>query len=157
VSAGGTSIVRDSNGNFTGNEDCWNGSGGGISTMEALPQYQLFLANKVGTHRGTPDWAADANPGTGVAVYSTTGCGGWCQVGGTSVSSPVLAGIVNAAGNFHPNNQIELSNTYHDYFAGIGSYRHYFYDVQVGNNGAPAGVGWDECTGLGSPRNITGF
>jgi kumamolisin len=157
VAAGGTSIIRDSNGNFTGNESCWNGSGGGISQYEALPQYQLFLANKLGTKRGTPDWAADANPGTGVAVYSTTGCGGWCQVGGTSVSSPVLAGIVNAAGNFHNNNQIELGNTYHDYFQGILSYRRYFYDVQTGSNGMPAGVGWDQCTGLGSPRNISGF
>ncbi len=157
VAAGGTSIVRDSNGNFTGQEDCWNGSGGGISQYEALPQYQLFLANKLGTKRGTPDWASDANPGTGVAVYSTTGCGGWCQVGGTSVSSPTQAGIVNAAGNFHTNNQIELANTYHDYFEGILSYRRYFFDVQVGSNGMPAGVGWDQCTGLGSPRNITGF
>jgi kumamolisin len=157
VSAGGTSIIRDSNGNFTGNEDCWNGSGGGISTIELLPQYQLFLANKLGPHRGTPDWAADANPGTGVAVYSTTGCGGWCQVGGTSVSSPTLAGIVNAAGNFKNNNQVELGNTYHDYFQGILSYRRAFYDVQVGSNGAPAGVGWDECTGLGTPRGISYF
>ena len=157
VSAGGTSIIRDSNGNWTGNEYCWNGSGGGISTLEPLPQFQLFLANKLGTKRGTPDWAADANPGTGVAVYSTTGCGGWCQVGGTSVSSPVLAGIVNAAGNFHNNNQIELANTYHDYFEGILSYRRAFYDVQVGSNGAPAGVGWDECTGLGSPRGDSYF
>ncbi|HTV65091.1 MAG TPA: S53 family peptidase [Bryocella sp.] len=157
VAAGGTSIVRGSNGLWTGAEYCWNGSGGGISEFEALPQYQLYLSNKFGTKRGTPDWASDANPGTGVAVYSTTGCGGWCQVGGTSVSSPTLAGIVNAAGNFHNNNQVELGNTYHDYFEGILTYRRAFYDITVGSNGSPAGTGWDECTGLGSPRGDSYF
>jgi kumamolisin len=36
-SAGGTRIIRDGSGNFTGEEDCWSGSGGGISQYEALP------------------------------------------------------------------------------------------------------------------------
>jgi len=101
VSAGGTKVIRDTSGNFTGEEDCWSGSGGGISTMEPLPQFQLFIGNRTGPHRGTPDWSADASPASGVAVYSSTGCSGWCQVGGTSVSSPVLAGIVNSANSFH--------------------------------------------------------
>ena len=107
ISAGGTHIVR-SNGSFTGEEDCWSGSGGGISTIEPLPNYQLIIGNITGPHRGTPDIAAVADPNTGVAVYSTTGCGGWCQVGGTSVSSPTLAGIVNAAGSFVQHSASEL-------------------------------------------------
>ena len=59
VSVGGTTIVRDSNGNFTGEEDCWTGSGGGISLYEPLPQYQLIIDNLTGLKRGTPDVAAD--------------------------------------------------------------------------------------------------
>src|SRR5271157_4809987 len=115
VSAGGTRIVRDSNGNFTGEEDCWDGSGGGISLYEPVPHYQpvfgrLGLGKGVlGPKRGTPDLSADASPDTGVAIYNTTGCGGWCQVGGTSVASPVLAGIVNEAGSFLSLTLIELS------------------------------------------------
>ncbi len=108
VSAGGTRIIRDGSGNFTGEEDCWSGSGGGISLYEPLPNYQLIIGNRTGPKRGTPDIAADASPNSGVAVYSTTGCGGWCQVGGTSVSSPMLAGIVNAAGSFAPRTSSEL-------------------------------------------------
>lgn len=155
-SAGGTRIVRDSNGNFTGEEDCWNGSGGGISTMEPLPNYQLIIGNKTGPHRGTPDIAADASPNSGVAVYSTTGCNGWCQVGGTSVASPMLAGIVNAAGSFRQQTSSEQSTLY-GWYRNPGLYRKYLYDVTKGSNGAPAGLGWDECTGLGTPRNLAGF
>jgi len=156
ISAGGTTVRRDGNGNFTGEEDCWNGSGGGISTMEPAQQYQLFIGNKTGPHRGTPDWAADANPGSGVAVYSSTGCNGWCQVGGTSVSSPVLAGILNSTGTFRSSTFLELSRTYQFYVQPV-RYHTDYYDVTQGSNGASAGPGWDQCTGLGSPRKPSDF
>ncbi len=158
VSAGGTHIVRDSNGNFDGQETCWSGSGGGISQYEALPQYQLILGNILGPHRGTPDLAADADPTTGVAVYNTTYCGGWCQAGGTSVSSPVLAGIVNSTGTFANLTQAEL-NTAYSWYRNPGQYHKYLYDITQGSNGGNGGgakFGWDQCTGLGSPRNLPG-
>ncbi len=155
VSVGGTKVTRDSNGNFTG-ETCWFGSGGGISNQEPLPQYQLLLMNKLGTKRGTPDWAADAAPASGAAVFSTTGCGGWCNVGGTSLASPMLAGIVNAAGTFGNHTVNDLAKTY-QYYRNPGKYRHFFFDVTSGSNGQPAGVGWDQCTGLGTPRDPSGF
>jgi len=154
VSAGGTRIRRNS-GLFTGEEDCWNGSGGGISTMEPAQQYQFIISNLVKTHRGTPDWAADASTLSPVAIYSTTGCGGWCAVGGTSVASPTLAGITNAAGSFLLHTATELSRTY-GYYKNPGIYHTIFYDVTVGNNGKPAGPGWDQCTGLGTPRKPLG-
>ncbi|MGA2371017.1 MAG: hypothetical protein ACLPPV_09120 [Candidatus Korobacteraceae bacterium] len=154
VSAGGTRIRRN-NGLFTGEEDCWNDSGGGISTMEPAQQYQFIISNLVGPHRGTPDWAADASTLSPVAIYSTTGCGGWCAVGGTSVSSPTLAGITNAAGSFLLHTATELTRTY-TYYKNPGLYRTIFYDVTAGNNGAPAKPGWDECTGLGTPRKPLG-
>jgi subtilase family serine protease len=156
VSAGGTHIVRDSNGNFNGQETCWDGSGGGLSQYEALPNYQLMIGNIAGPHRGTPDWASDADPNTGVAVYSTTGCGGWCQVGGTSVSSPTMAGITNAAASFASRTASELQKTY-NYYKNPGIYHTIFFDVTQGSNGSPAKFGWDQCTGLGAPRKLSGF
>jgi kumamolisin len=156
VSAGGTHINRESNGNFEGTESCWDGSGGGLSSMEPVPSYQFIISNLVGPKRGTPDLAADADPNTGVDVYSTTGCSGWCQVGGTSVSSPVLAGIVNAAGSFEPSTRAELTKTYHEYQRPL-LWKTNFFDIVTGNNGAPAKFGWDECTGIGSPRKLAGL
>jgi kumamolisin len=158
VSAGGTHINRDSNGNFTGTESCWSGSGGGISIYETLPHYQFAIQNLTGPHRGTPDLAAVADPYSGVLVYNTTLylCNGWCIVGGTSASSPILAGIVNAAGGFLNNTNAELTKTYGEY-KNLALYRTNFFDITTGNNGAPARGGWDECTGIGSPRKLGGL
>ena len=155
ISAGGTSVQRDSNGDFTG-ESCWGGSGGGISLCEALPQFELYVANKTGAKRGTPDWAADANPGSGVDVYNSSSCAGWCTVGGTSAAAPVLAGIVNQAGGFSASTARELSKTY-QYYTNPVNYHTKFYDVTTGSNGLPATTGWDQCTGLGSIRVPSAF
>ena len=158
VAAGGTHIIRDSGGNLTG-ESVWSGGGGGISQYEPLPNYQLIIGNITGPKRGTPDISAVADPNTGVGVYSTTGCNGWCQVGGTSVSSPVLAGVINAAGSFRKHTASELATLY-GWYRNPGLYHAYIYDVTSGSNGGSCGsakVGWDKGTGLGTPRNLAGF
>jgi hypothetical protein len=43
------------------------------------------------------DISWDANPNTGPAEYDTYGESGWFTVGGTSVSSPAVAGEIGAA------------------------------------------------------------
>ncbi len=96
-------------------ENAWNefpyygATGGGISTYWAQPAYQNipytgYTAGNGGstTMRNVPDVAADAAVTTGVAVYVASQ-GGWNQVGGTSVSSPLWAGYlsnINAALNW---------------------------------------------------------
>ena len=79
------------------------------------------------------------------------------MVGGTSVASPVLAGIVNASGSFHSSTSAELTQTYTEYGLGIGSYNKYFRDIQIGSNGYSAKLGWDQCTGIGSIKNPQGL
>jgi kumamolisin len=101
VSAGGTRINRDASGTFV-NETGWSGSGGGPSKYESRPAYQNIIQTIVGGKRGVPDYSFDADPSTGVSVYDSTSCSGnsgWLVFGGTSVSSPSLAGIVNSAGS----------------------------------------------------------
>ena len=155
VSAGGTTIQRDGSGNYTG-EKCWSDSGGGISRFEVRPTYQHIIGNIANARRGTPDWAADADPASGVAVYSSSYCGGWCRVGGTSASSPILAAIVNQLGNFMNSTNDELTKTYNEY-TNPAQYHRYFTDILTGSNGAPATFGWDTCTGLGVPKNPQGL
>jgi subtilase family serine protease len=163
VCAGGTHINR-SGGNITVTEACWSGSGGGLSVVEPRPGYQNInnVKTKVGNFRGIPDMSADADPATGVAVYNSTSCGGWCVVGGTSVASPLLAGYVNAAGHFRASTNAELTQTYiFDSSSALGywynpnPYPPYppFFDI----TGGRATAGWDQCTGIGSPRNVGYF
>ena len=151
VAAGGTTILR-SNGDFTG-EEGWSGSGGGPSTFESRPAYQDGIQDIVGNKRGTPDFSAVANPATGVAAYDEDGNIFWFQVGGTSVSSPLLAGIVNSDGHHAGSTTDELTHVYR----GIkGQYAQKWRDETTGNNGFPAMKGWDFVTGIGSPLTTVG-
>jgi subtilase family serine protease len=163
VSAGGTTILRNSNGLFTG-EAAWLYAGGGPSQYESRPSYQNIIKKIVGTHRGTPDFSSDANPYTGVAVHAEYACnngyGDYCQnnwiiIGGTSVSTPTLAGIVNAAGTFNTSTKAELTEAYNDY-GNPTKYKADFTNITVGSNGYACKKGWTYCTGIGSPKTYKG-
>ena len=155
VSAGGTTILRKSNGYFE-EESGWVDAGGGPSQFESRPSYQNVIKGIVGSHRGTPDISADANyPVSPVAVYSQLGCGGWCFVGGTSVASPTLAGIINAAGEFKTSTKAELTQAYNEY-NNPTKYAKFFNDITAGSNGYSCAKGWEYCTGIGSPRTLKG-
>jgi subtilase family serine protease len=114
-------------------------------------------------NRSVPDMSFNADPASGVWVYDTDEGGGWYVVGGTSVSSPALAGIVNASNNrlgmtppgggyYKP---YELDLIYAQLLSNT-AYNLNFYDVKTGSNGHAAGVGYDQCTGVGSPRGHLG-
>lgn len=173
VSAGGTTVNRDANGNFL-SESCWSGSGGGISAQEIWQSPPVF-GNGMGpwtsyqypqfglNARGTPDLSFDADPASGVYMYDTYGYGGWLTVGGTSVASPSLAGIVNLSknqlgeapiiGGYYTNQE---NNLIYSQLYSTTAYPANFYDVTTGSNGASAGKYWDECTGVGTPRGKLG-
>jgi len=88
------------------------GTGGGPSAVEARPAYQNHIAAIVASSRGTPDLAALADPSTGVWIFSTSTCGGWCIAGGTSLATPVVAGIFNASGVFASSSVAALATIY---------------------------------------------
>ncbi len=175
VAAGGTSLLRNPNLEFDA-ETCWSGSGGGISSFETYAmaysgghsgpwadfQYSIFGQGP----RATPDLSFDADPSSGVYVLSGVN-GGWYIVGGTSVSSPSLASIVNRAGSKLGSVNINALNG-DGYFTAAennllysqlptkAAYAANFYDVSSGSNGHPAARGYDLCTGLGTPRGVGG-
>ena len=154
VAAGGTTNSRDANGNLQA-QLAWSSTGGGPSKYESRPSYQSAISHTVGSKRGTPDVAADADPNTGVWVYNIPYCNGWCIVGGTSAAAPVWAGIVNAAGRFSASSQVELSAIY----SNLGKAAD-FTDIAQGscgpNQGCVSRAGWDFCTGAGSAFGILG-
>jgi subtilase family serine protease len=87
----------------------------------------------------------------------------WYIIGGTSVSSPALAGIVNSAGTFLANSAAELTRIY----SNLGSGN--IYDVQYGTCGpreayltrvavpGNAALQYDACTGMGTPLGRGAF
>jgi kumamolisin len=147
VSVGGTYFNRDQNGNFV-NETYYTGGGGGdISPYEPIPSYQSGIASIVGTHRGYPDVASDF---CCAVIYLQ---GGWYSVGGTSWASPTFAGIVNGAANKQQSSKDELTRIYSE-LANPTEYEADFNDITLGDSRCK--IGWDLCSGVGSPRTYAG-
>jgi len=159
VAAGGTTTAHNPlTANFL-SERAWDLAGGGSSAFESRPFYQDVIQSIVGAKRGVPDLSFDSNPVTGAWVFDSTpvqgGGSGWFIVGGTSLASPALAGIVNAAGNKLGSSQAELSLIYSNL-----SITTDFNDISSGFCGPTAGLssklGWDFCTGVGSVKGKIG-
>jgi len=139
----------------TRTETAWNGSGSGCSSFFARPAGQASAGTGCSRH-AIADVSAVADPATGVAVYDSTpfnGQSGWFKVGGTSVSSPIIAAVIALAGNASSvTNSFPYSHT--------GSLN----DVTSGSNGTcptaqwcNARTGWDGPTGLGTPNGTGAF
>lgn len=147
VSVGGTYFNRDQQGNFV-NEVYYTGGGGGdLSPYEPRPAYQNGVVKVVGSHRGYPDVAADF---CCAPIYLQ---GGWYSVGGTSWASPTFAGIVNAAAHKAKSSVQELTAMYKE-LANSTEYADDFNDITQG--GSQCKTGFDECTGIGSPKTYSG-
>jgi kumamolisin len=135
-------------------ETVWNdgsqggATGGGVSTVYPLPVWQATakvpkIDGKAG--RGVPDVAGNADPETG---YQVRVDGENEVIGGTSAVAPLWAGLVALC-----NQQLGKPAGFLNALLYTGaSERASFRDITTGNNtGYKAGVGWDACTGLGSP------
>ncbi|HYL28274.1 MAG TPA: S8 family serine peptidase [Candidatus Nitrosotalea sp.] len=92
LAVGGTQLEK-SGSNFT--ETVWDGAGAGCATTITKPSWQH---DPLCSGRTISDISAQSGCSPGVAVYEA-GYGGWTSVCGTSVASPLTAGIVALAGN----------------------------------------------------------
>lgn len=164
TSVGGTSLYSTPSTARGYTEVAWAGAGSGCAddTPPALGQ-PTDISTLCGGHRTDSDVSADADPNTGAAVYDdyapfSNEPYGWIVVGGTSESSPFVAGVYARAGNL---SQVEGPSTLYADPASA------FYDVQLGQNYPPnagcgdalcvSGGGWDGPTGLGTPNGLSGF
>jgi hypothetical protein len=161
IDAGGTTLALGA-GNVYGSEKDWSGSGSGCSLLFSAQSWQAgatgWLATGCGSFRGISDVAADADPNTGASVYDTTrygGRAGWFQVGGTSLASPLIAGVYALAGNAasvsYPASLAYANPTkLHDVIEGPAT-------GKCSTTACKAAVGYDGPTGLGSPNGLAGF
>ncbi len=165
IGVGGTTLNLSTNGGYLG-ESAWSGSGGGTSTYESRPAYQNNWVNIVGSQRGVPDIAWDANPNTGVAIYDSTkyqGQSGWWVVGGTSVGAPSWSALIaladqgraaNSSGFLSSGSTLNVLTDLYSLAGTTGStgYSTNFHDITSGSNGNPALPGYDLVTGIGTPQ-----
>jgi hypothetical protein len=175
VCVGGTSLVKTGLGNPRGwREAVWNtlaldtcggscgATGSGCSNIVSKPAWQ----HDVGcTHRSATDLSAVASVNTPLAVYSVLfrsypGHSPWAGFGGTSLSSPLIAGMFALAGNAatrHGASEIWAKHTaFNDVVTGS--------NVNLGISGpcassviyiCKAGKGYDGPTGWGTPNGTT--
>jgi kumamolisin len=98
------------------------------------------------TGRGVPDVAGVADPNTGYTILfdGTEGV-----IGGTSAVAPLWAGLIALCNEQLGKNAGWLHRTLYGTLAQNKALN----DITSGTNGAyKAAVGWDPCTGIGTPN-----
>ncbi|HSZ43297.1 MAG TPA: hypothetical protein VK817_25315 [Trebonia sp.] len=160
LAVGGTTLNLTASGGVT-SEQAWDSSGGGQSWVEPEPVYQDGVQSS--GQRQMPDVSFDADPNTGVAVYDSVpylGQSGWWEVGGTSLGAPSWSAILADAG------QLRAASGKAPLTAAGDAVQQAVYSLPASvlapvttgpdNGYCPDGcspaAGYDQITGLGSPR-----
>jgi hypothetical protein len=167
VAVGGTSFSTpfDSAGDYVV-ENGWGhgnmsnrpngGSGGGFSPFEPLPSYQQSLPSSLTQfgERLTPDVALDADQNTGVSLYDSYDFPSqpWQLDTGTSFAAPAWAALIAIADEARAAaNKPSLDGPTQTLPALYQLPNNDYHDITTGNNGYPAGPGYDLVTGRGTP------
>jgi pseudomonalisin/xanthomonalisin len=145
MAIGGTTVLTTGT-NVYKSESAWSGGGGGPSTTEAAPSWQVSSGVlHGGTGRGVPDISFDGDPASGSKIVVN---GAIAQYGGTSLSAPLFSGFWS---------RIRAASTKSLVYPDPSIYKFgptnpsLFHDVTTGSNGGfTAAAGWDYTTGFGS-------
>jgi hypothetical protein len=155
VSVGGTTLTKDAS-KRGWHEAAWSGAGSGCSSYEEKPAWQKDAGCE---KRSVADVSAVSDPSTPVSVYDSYKESGWVLLGGTSVATPIMAGVEALSSS-------AFRSAGPSAFARAGNGGQLF-DVVEGENGAcgaesgggldafylcQAEVGYDGPTGWGSPN-----
>jgi hypothetical protein len=170
VSVGGTALKLKSDGTRA-SESVWNtngdadtrgndqasslgAAGGGCSQVYRAASWQLntpgYQKSKCGGKRLSVDVSAAADPMPGFDIYDSYGLHGWASIGGTSWSSPIIAGMWALAGgaNGMPTPSRALYQNDHLRSSTIN-------DVTVGGNGWCGGVSTADCSAAAAALGST--
>jgi subtilase family protein len=198
VAVGGTRLALGAGGSWQG-ETVWNGHGAGGSSCSVEFSAQPWQRTMpdwgslgCAEHRAVADISADADPYTGVAVYDSNGeCeyeeagrvhfGPWCTLGGTSLSSPLIAAAFALAGGSqgvpYPaktlyENELKTPGSLHDVLEGSNGLCAQPFNEETGLSSCSpaneaeqcesklackAAVGYDGPTGVGTPNGLGAF
>jgi pseudomonalisin len=176
VAVGGTTVVANADGSYSG-EAAWNAGGGGLSQFENGSPLQQGVAPNTGSLatanlRAVPDIAMAADAFSGAYnVYAPNipgvgDCSAGCAIGGTSEASPLAMGASARFATYSAQHNLRRG------YMGTYFYRDYihnqngattvngppptqalggFHDIITGANGAYTALpGYDYTTGLGT-------
>jgi subtilase family serine protease len=163
LAVGGTTFHLNSDNTYA-SEAVWSSSGSGCSTYETANSWQTSVSDwsqtQCTSRRGAADVGADADPSSGAAVYDSTPYNGmspgWWTVGGTSLSSPLIASVIALAGGTAGVTNAESLPYTH--FNATNSH-----DITAGSNGTcgtimcTGAVGYNGPAGMGTPNGTGGF
>ena len=152
IGCGGTSLTAQISAPYAIlSEVVWNdlpnngASGGGTSGIYSLPSWQANAGVPTGKARGVPDVASCGDPENGINVVVD---GQQMVIGGTSAAAPFWSGMAALLNQACGQNIAQLWTTF---YSVPGVCR----DITSGNNGTyTAKVGYDCCTGMGSPNGV---
>ena len=159
------------------------GAGGGFSPVFARPAYQNGVVTS-GSGRAYPDVGLDADPTTGMLVGETQIFPKGVKydeyrIGGTSLASPLMAGVVADAaqhakgrlgflniaiykmakahfGAFRDVGSIAGANVRPDFANGVNMAGGLLYSIRTfdQDSSLTTGPGWDDVTGVGTPNAV---
>ena len=110
IAVGGTTLLWSPNTTPSRTEYSWKSAGCGYSTIINQPTYQSNITNILRKNRVIPDLSMIAD--TDSSVYTVYN-GNWYGIGGTSVSTPIFAGILSLANQLRFNsNKSSLTSVY---------------------------------------------
>ena len=163
TAVGGTTLWSQLDGTYQG-ESAWDAGGGGLSQFEYSPYWeqgvQPVSSTPAGfTFRGVPDIAMDGDLQTGMIIYTKSY--GWTTIGGTSLASPLAAGMWARMLQSHPGLGFAPPQLYHTWSVSNPGTKYLgppptinvgpFHDVITGSNGSyQASPNFDYTSGLGS-------
>ena len=150
TSVGGVNFTYSSAGvlqSVTAGSASGDSSGGGVSTVVALPSWQSGVAGVISSGRNQPDVALPFDP---VAVY--TG-GAWGEYLGTSWSSPAFVALIIETNQLHGSKMGWVNPTLYSLFQSTG-YNSYYTPCTSGSNGAYScnASQYNQVTGIGAPK-----
>lgn len=161
LAVGGTQLNLTPSDRYLG-ESAWSSTTSGCSLYNAAASWQAPLAKAAGCagNRAVADVAAVASPGAIVHIQDLGApCGAtFCQAEGTSISAPIIGGMIGLAGSA---GNREVQRLYEHSRAAPTSFR----DIRSGTPSSSchqqgicqARRGYDGPTGLGTPNGLAAF
>jgi Pro-kumamolisin, activation domain len=150
TSVGGVNFTYNASGvltSVTAGSSSGDSTGGGVSTVVALPSWQSGVAGMITTGRNQPDISLPFDP---VAVYTGGAFGSYL---GTSWSSPAMVALFVETNQLHATKLGWMNPTLYSLFKSTG-YSSYYTPCTSGTNGAYScsATQYNQVTGIGAPK-----